>query len=201
METDNVNTGALTGNIAWNTAAGLDLATGLGSVNAFNLVNNWANAGPFAATTTTLCLSLTQTSSASCSGPLTGITHGQTVYVNMQVDAAGFPNGIPVSEQFPTGTSAATDVPTLTEDVSLVGTFSSANPSCTNGATPPIQVSGCNTGAVDLFTSNVYVISNADYYALTSGTTVGQNLWHQQSSWRHVQCRCPLWRRWPLRGE
>jgi hypothetical protein len=57
------------------TTAGYDLATGLGSVNANNLVNNWATAlTAFTSTTTTLTLS-----------PLTGITAGQSVAVNVTV--------------------------------------------------------------------------------------------------------------------
>ncbi len=165
-ENYNVNTGALSGNIAWNTAAGLDLATGLGSVNAYNLVNNWPTAGPFTATSPTLCLSLTTTSSASCTTPIS-ITHGQTVYVNVTVNGTISGTPIPVTETVPTATLADPFVPNVAEDVSLIGTFPSGNPNCI--------VTGCNTGGVDHFTSNSYEISNADLYPLTNGTTVGQN--------------------------
>jgi Pro-kumamolisin, activation domain/Bacterial Ig-like domain (group 3) len=160
METDNVNPPFnLTGNIAWNTAAGLDLATGLGSVNAFNLVFNWTNP-TFQATTTTLCLSLVQTASASCAAP-PSFPHGTVVYVNAEVDHIGIP--IQVTETFPpspppTGTFVDPNTPSVAEDVALIGTFS-----------------GGNTGGVDLFTSNSYAINNADIYPLASGTTVGQN--------------------------
>jgi hypothetical protein len=59
----------------FNSTAGYDLATGLGSVNANNLVNNWSTAlATFTSTTTTLTLS-----------PLTGITAGQNVTVNVTV--------------------------------------------------------------------------------------------------------------------
>jgi pro-kumamolisin-like protein/Big-like domain-containing protein len=59
----------------YGTTAGYDLATGLGSVNASNLVNNWSGAlATFTSTTTTLSLS-----------PLTGITAGQNVTVNVTV--------------------------------------------------------------------------------------------------------------------
>jgi len=59
----------------YGTTAGYDLATGLGSVNANNLVNNWSNAlTAFTPTNTTLSLS-----------PLTGITAGQNVTVNVTV--------------------------------------------------------------------------------------------------------------------
>lgn len=51
-------TGNLAGLPAWDAATGLDLATGLGSVNATNLVTNWATAeGLCTPTTPTLCLS------------------------------------------------------------------------------------------------------------------------------------------------
>src|SRR5207249_10439145 len=59
----------------YGTTAGYDLATGLGSVNANNLVNNWNTAlTAFTPTTTSLTLS-----------PLTGITAGQSVTVNVTV--------------------------------------------------------------------------------------------------------------------
>ncbi len=64
--------GVLTG---FNAGAGYDLATGLGSVNATNLVNNWAT-GQAAFTPTTTTLGIT---------PLTGITAGQNVTVNVTV--------------------------------------------------------------------------------------------------------------------
>jgi len=148
-ESMDLNTGNLTGFSAWDAATGLDLATGLGSINATNLVTNWATAdGAFTPTTQTLCLSPVQTSAFSCPGPIT-ITHGATVYVNIAVNANG--NPIPVTE---TSTRA--------EDVSLVGTFPGGNPSC--------SAPGCFTGGIDRFTSNYYNVSNADIYALTNGS-------------------------------
>jgi hypothetical protein len=73
----NTNVGADTIGVlsGYNATAGYDLATGLGSVNANNLVNNWSTAlAVFTSTTTTLSLS-----------PLTGITAGQSVTVNVTV--------------------------------------------------------------------------------------------------------------------
>jgi hypothetical protein len=59
----------------YSTTAGYDLATGLGSVNAANLVNNWSTAvSSFTSTTTTLTLA-----------PTTGINAGQDVTVNATV--------------------------------------------------------------------------------------------------------------------
>jgi len=66
---------------AWLTTAGYDLATGLGTVNAANLVNNWTSVS-FSPTTTTLSLSPTS------------ITHGQPVTVNIGVTSgSGTPTG------------------------------------------------------------------------------------------------------------
>jgi hypothetical protein len=65
----------------YGSAAGYDLATGLGSVNAANLVNNWSNAN-FVASATSLSLS-----------PAT-ITHGSQVSATVKVGATnGTPTG------------------------------------------------------------------------------------------------------------
>ena len=69
---------------AWTTTAGYDLATGLGSVNAANLVKNWTSVS-FAPTTTTLA-NLSPTT----------ITHGQPVSFTINVAPAsgsGTPTG------------------------------------------------------------------------------------------------------------
>jgi len=151
-ESMDLNTGNLTGLPAWDAAIGLDLATGLGSINATNLVTNWATAeGLFTPTTPTLCLSTNPSSTFSCPGPI-NITHGTKVYVNIAVNANG--NPIPVTE-----------TSTRPEDVSVVGTFPGGNPSC--------SAPGCFTGGIDRFTSNNYNVSNADIYALTNGSISG----------------------------
>jgi subtilase family serine protease len=59
--------------LAWTTSAGYDLATGLGSVNAANLVNNWTSVS-FAPTTTKL-VNLSPTT----------LTHGQAVSFTVNV--------------------------------------------------------------------------------------------------------------------
>ena len=74
---------------AWTTTAGYDLATGLGSVSAANLVKNWTSVS-FAPTTTTLSLSTTP-----ATNPIT-LTHGQPVTVSIQVapkSGSGTPTG------------------------------------------------------------------------------------------------------------
>jgi hypothetical protein len=60
---------------AWPTSAGYDLATGLGTVNVANLVNNWTSVS-FTPTTTTLSISPTT------------ITHGQPATVTVSVSPA-----------------------------------------------------------------------------------------------------------------
>jgi hypothetical protein len=67
---------------AWSTSAGYDLATGLGSVNAANLVNKWTSVS-FQPTTTTLA-SLSPTT----------LTHGQSVNFTINV-ASGSGSGTP----------------------------------------------------------------------------------------------------------
>jgi len=68
---------------AWPATAGYDLATGLGTVNAANLVNNW-NSVTFTPTTTTLILSPSPNN----------FRHGQSVTVNVGVtSASGRPTG------------------------------------------------------------------------------------------------------------
>jgi hypothetical protein len=72
-----------TAQAAWTTSAGFDLATGLGSVNAYNLVNQWSSyVGTFAPTTTKLSISPTT------------LTHGQSVSVGVTVTSnSGTPTG------------------------------------------------------------------------------------------------------------
>jgi hypothetical protein len=68
----------------YGTTAGYDLATGLGSVNAANLVNKWSSVS-FLASQTTLTLT-----------PTSGLTHGQSVNFTIQVKPAsgtGTPSG------------------------------------------------------------------------------------------------------------
>ena len=70
IKTNGHQFGVLSG---YGTTAGYDLATGLGSVDAASLVNNWSSV-IFTPTTTTLALT-----------PNVGITHGQAVTVNIGV--------------------------------------------------------------------------------------------------------------------
>jgi hypothetical protein len=146
------------GTPAWNAGTGYDLATGLGSVNVTNLLANWATAqGLFTPTATTLCLSTTSTNSVNCAGPITGITHGAKVFVNVGVTPS--PG---------TGTSTLQQA----EDVGLIGTFSTGTPGC--------SVPGCTTSGVDRFAVQLNLNSatfgepvNEDVYPLSNGTLTG----------------------------
>ena len=105
---------------AWMTTPGYDLATGLGSVNVTNLVNQWSSVS-FAPTTTTLSLSTSPPTN-----PVT-LTHGQPVNVSIQVASAssGTPTGrvaLMVETGNPAGATAG------------VATFALAN-GTTSGAT------------------------------------------------------------------
>jgi subtilase family serine protease len=89
----------------YSTASGYDLATGLGSVDAANLVNNW-NKVTFTATSATLQLN---------SGNPVSVTHGTAVPVNIGVSpiAAGGDASLLVSTGSGTTTGQAIDAFTL----------------------------------------------------------------------------------------
>jgi Pro-kumamolisin, activation domain/Bacterial Ig-like domain (group 3) len=70
------NVGVLSG---YNTSSGYDLASGLGSINATNLISDWKN---FALTPSTTVLSLN-------GGAGVNVTHGQSVPVNITVTGGG----------------------------------------------------------------------------------------------------------------
>jgi len=81
---DTVGVLSANGAPAYNTATGYDLATGLGSVNAGNLVTKWKNFS-LAQSSTTLSLN---------SGATINIRHGLPVNVNIDVTgSSGTPNG------------------------------------------------------------------------------------------------------------
>jgi hypothetical protein len=85
---------------AWTAGAGYDLATGLGSVNANNLVNHWSSVS-FGPTSTTL-VNLSPTT----------ITHGQTVNVTVNVtSASGTPTGAVALEGGPASSLGIANFP------------------------------------------------------------------------------------------
>lgn len=111
-----IETGTPASTASYTAGTGYDLATGIGSINVSNLVSNWpgtSGVGSFTPTTTTLCMSLTQTgcaSSSSASSVSGTITHGTRVYVWIGVT--------PTSGSIPAGTAAKP------EDAALIGTVS-----------------------------------------------------------------------------
>lgn len=105
---------------AWTTTAGYDLATGLGSVDAYNLVNAWGSAGAAGQTTTTL----TNVSPQS-------LVHGQSVNVSATVAAksgSGTPTGsvelmAMLAGQAPAGQAQAVDTFALANGVATGNTL------------------------------------------------------------------------------
>jgi len=96
------------GNPAWLTTTGYDMATGLGSVNADNLVNHWSSVS-FTPSTTTLT-NLSPTS----------ITHGQPVSITATVAAqsgTGTPTGAVALMATPTGQNLGAGVFPLNDGV------------------------------------------------------------------------------------
>jgi hypothetical protein len=92
---------------AWLTTAGYDLATGLGTVNAYNLVKNWKS--NFAGTVTTLNLSPTT------------ITHGQSVTITGNVTPASATGDVSLVAQAGSSPSNSTGIGPFTLSS---GTFS-----------------------------------------------------------------------------
>ena len=137
--------------LAWQAGTGYDMATGLGSVNAYNLVHNWpAVVGAFTPSATTIKL-CTVTPATCVSGggntsasPLT-FTHGATV--DATVTAAPNPGS-----GTPTG------------NASLIGT---PNTLANNG--------GSSSAGVDYFTVSELTddVTNFDVYTLSGGTITG----------------------------
>ena len=120
-----------TSSAAWNAGAGFDLATGLGTMNVTNLINNWSTQiDTFTPTSTTLCLVLAPaTTCASLPGALT-ITHGQQVNVTIGIA----PN--------PPASALA-----LPEDVSLIGTYAGGSTAAVDRFDPGNNVDIYSLGA------------------------------------------------------
>ena len=77
---------------AWTVAAGYDMATGLGSVNAQNLVNNWPSVA-FQQSATTLTASVSGKGVSSIS-----VSHGTPIGVSSSVAAGSGASGIPAGQ-------------------------------------------------------------------------------------------------------
>ncbi len=135
--------GNTNGTLAWEAGTGYDLSTGLGSINAYNLVHNWpAAVGLFTPTTTTLqlCTGSPQVCVSGGSASTLSFHHGAQVFVNAVV-----------------APSPGTGTDTKGEDIALIGT---PNTLANNG--------GSATAAVDRFSATD---GNVDIYTLTNGST------------------------------
>jgi len=108
----------------YNTGTGYDLATGLGSVDAANLVNNWSKA-TFTATSTTLKLG---------TGGAVNVTHGTVVPVTIDVSptAATGTASLLVSNQAGTTIGQGIDGFPLTSGATASGAATSLLPGGTN---------------------------------------------------------------------
>ncbi|MGB6545771.1 MAG: protease pro-enzyme activation domain-containing protein [Candidatus Acidiferrales bacterium] len=139
------------GILAWQAGAGFDLSTGLGSVNAFNLVHDWpAIVGAFTPSTTTLklCTGGAAVCVSGGSGTTLTLVHGTTVTATVTAAPAS-------------GTG------TPTGDAALIGT---PNTLADN--------SGSSNAGVDIFNdsgnSDVYTLTNGTITGATSFLIGGQ---------------------------
>jgi hypothetical protein len=92
------SSGAPDGTVAWVAGSGYDLATGLGSVNVYNLVHKWpAVVGAFKPSASTLTLCTGGTAVCQSGGSATALTfvHGTSVNVEVGVAAASGYTGTP----------------------------------------------------------------------------------------------------------
>jgi hypothetical protein len=106
---------------AYGTNTGWDFATGIGSVNAANLVNNWPASGPnFSLSASPSSLTITQGTNATTTITVTPV-NGFTGIVSLSV--SGLPSGVAAS--FSPTSSASTSVLTLTASgTAAIGTVS-----------------------------------------------------------------------------
>ncbi len=144
-----LSSGVPTSTPAFATGAGFDLATGLGSVNVTNLVQDWVTgAASFAPTTTTFCLSKTATASTNCAPtqPFT-FPHGTQIFVNAAVTSAIGP---------------------AIGDVSLIGSNTTFPPN--NSPTAGVDHFDAVTGNADIYTLTNGSITGAFTNELVGGT-------------------------------
>ena len=159
-------------NPAWLTTAGYDMATGLGSVNAENLVNQWSSAG-FTPSSTTL----TNLSPVS-------ITHGQPVGVSVTVapqSGPGTPTGAVALMAAPAGKSLGIDFLPLNNGVASGtttllpgGTYNvtahyAGDPTYGASDSAPVQVT---VGKENSQTKETLVAYNANTYSFYQTSTI-----------------------------
>ncbi|MEO6910525.1 MAG: protease pro-enzyme activation domain-containing protein [Edaphobacter sp.] len=88
------------GSIGYNAGPGYDQATGWGSINAFNLANNWSSATPIIDSSQTHTLSST---SVTTSSPICGISGGSLPLSVTVINGTFDNNGRPIVGPTPTG--------------------------------------------------------------------------------------------------
>ena len=143
------SSGTPTGSLAWGAGAGYDLATGLGTINATNLITKWATAaGKFTPTTTTLCLVSGSVTTPTCSpspAPIS-ITHGTTVSGSISVSP-----------------SPGTSTLEKPEDAALIGVFN-------GGATAAVDHFDVNANPLN---SDIYPLSGGKISGAMTSELIG----------------------------
>jgi len=169
--------GAASSTLAYYAGAGYDLTTGLGSVNIYNLVENWANLGGGYATTTVVSSSapsILATGSATLTATVTDSGRGNSksptgsvkFYLN---STSGTLLGTATLSGSCTGTKAATTCSATATHV-VAGSNLSSGPN-----TIVAYYEGANNDAPSTsapFTEEVAL--PASHFALTTSTTVGE---------------------------
>jgi len=157
------------GNIGYSATTGYDLASGWGSVDATNMVNDWKLVTPLSSSTIGQTLStVTVTSSAP------GATQGTAVTITATVTS-----GVTTTTATPTGTAQllvdGTASGTPVALVSGVATFSLATTTLTPGVhTVTVAYSGDSTyaGSKNSTTVDITSLSSADFSITASSTTL-----------------------------
>ncbi|MGO9273295.1 MAG: choice-of-anchor D domain-containing protein [Terriglobia bacterium] len=140
--------------LAWLAGPGYDLATGLGTVDATNLVNGWANVS-FQPTQTTLSLSTTPPTKS------VTVTHGQPVNVDVQVKPESG-NGTPGGNVFLTAATSNGSSGNTTG----VGSFALSN-GVTSGATTKSLPGGTYNVTAHYEGNGIYGASDSDPVQVT----------------------------------
>ena len=166
------------------TASGYDLATGLGSVNANNLITNWKN---FSLTPSTTALTLTPPAG----GTLSNLKHGQSVSVSINVTGTGGtpsgnasliantgPNGTEGVQGFVLNNSGVASGNTASlpgGSYTVIAQYSGDGTFGSSASAPPVNVTVAPEAskmsiAYELFNPNTGTVTNAKTTTATFGT-------------------------------
>jgi len=109
--------------LAYGTTTGWDFATGIGSVNAANLVNNWPASGPnFSISASPNTVTLTQGTSGSS---IITVTPENSFAGTVSLSISGLPNGVTASFN-PASTAGTSALTLVSSSTAAVGTFTVA---------------------------------------------------------------------------